>query len=70
MNSIIIYLGSDNIAKIVFPLTLEIDIIYIGIKSVPKDIPFWIIDQNELPNTPQETWVLENMGEPDGIGTA
>lgn len=70
MNSIIIYLGGDNITKIVFPLTLEIDIIYIGIKSVPKDIPFWIIDQNELPNTPQETWVLENMGEPDGIGTA
>ena len=48
----------------------EIPILEIGIKTVPKDIPFWIVDESELPNTPQETWVLENMGEPDGVGTA
>jgi hypothetical protein len=52
------------------PCSTRLTLVEIGIKDVPKDIPFWIIDQSELPSTPQETWKLENMGQPDGIGTA
>ena len=67
---IIVYTQSNNQVAITIPCTTELTLLEIGIKSVPKDIPFWIVDQSELPSTPQETWKLENMGQPDGIGTA
>jgi hypothetical protein len=67
---IIVYTQLNNKVAILIPCTTEFSLLEIGIKDVPKDIPFWIVDQSELPSTPQETWKLENMGEPDGIGTA
>ena len=67
---IIVYTQSNNQVAITIPCTTELTLLEIGIKSVPKDIPFWIVDQSELPSTPQETWKLENMGEPNGIGNA
>jgi hypothetical protein len=67
---IIVYTQSNNQVAILIPCTTELTLVEIGIKDVPKDIPFWIIDQSELPSTPQETWVLQDMGQPDGIGTA
>jgi hypothetical protein len=66
---IIVYTQSNNQVAILIPCTTELTLLEIGIKDVPKDIPFWIVDQSELPSTPQETWKLENMGQPDGIGT-
>lgn len=63
---IIIY--NDNGIKLVLPCTKELSLIQIGEKDIPNDIPFWIINYEDLPNTPQETWKLENMGEPSGYG--
>jgi hypothetical protein len=67
---IIVYTQSNNQVAVLIPCTTELTLLEIGIKDVPKDIPFWIVDKSELPDTPQETWKLENMGEADGIGTA
>jgi hypothetical protein len=67
---LIVYTQSNNQVAVLIPCTTELTLLEIGIKDVPKDIPFWIIDQSELLDTPQETWKLENMGQPDGIGTA
>jgi hypothetical protein len=67
---IIIYTQSNNKVAVLIPCTTELSLLDIGIKDVPKNIPFWIIENTELPTTPQETWELENMGDPDGIGTA
>jgi hypothetical protein len=68
--NIIVYTQTNNQVAVLIPCTTELTLLEIGIKDVPKDILFWIVDNTELPNTPQETWKLENMGEPDGIGTA
>lgn len=67
---IIIYTQSNNQVAVLIPCTTELSLLEIGIKDVPKDIPFWIIENTELPTTPQETWELKDMGDPDGIGTA
>ncbi len=67
---LIVYTQSNNQVAVLIPCTTELTLLEIGIKDVPKDIPFWIVDQSELPTTPQETWKLENMGQPDGIGSA
>jgi hypothetical protein len=67
---VIVYTQSNNQVAAMIPCTTELTLVEIGIKDVPRNIPFWIVDESELPNTPQETWVLENMGKPDGIGTA
>jgi len=66
---IIVYTQSNNQVAVMIPCTTELTLVEIGIKDVPIDIPFWIIDESELPSTPQESWKLENMGNPDGIGT-
>lgn len=63
---IIIY-EQDGI-KILIPCTTELTLIQIGEKDIPDNIPFWIVNYEDLPNTPQETWKLENMGEPSGYG--
>lgn len=67
---LIVYTQSNNQVAVLIPCTTELTLKEIGIKDVPKDIPFWIIDSIELPNTQQESWKLEDMGQPDGIGTA
>lgn len=67
MNKILIY-NENNEIKIVIPCSTELSILQIGEKDIPNNIPFWIINSEDLPNTPQETWGLQNMGEPDGYG--
>jgi len=67
---LIVYTKSNNQVAILIPCTTELTLLEIGIKDVPKDIPFWIVDESELPTTPQETWELKDMGQPNGIGTA
>lgn len=63
---IIIY--NDNGVKLLIPCTDKLSLIQIGEKDIDSNIPFWIINYEDLPNTPQETWKLENMGEPSGYG--
>jgi hypothetical protein len=65
---IIVYTQLNNQVAVMIPCSIELTLVEIGIKDVPKDIPFWIIDENELPSTPQESWKLENMGDPSGYG--
>jgi len=67
MNKILIY-SNNNKISIVVPCTTELTLKEIGEKDIPNNIPFWIINHEDLPNTPQETWKLENMGEPSGYG--
>jgi len=38
------------------------------LEPVPSGIGFYIVNDNELPNTPQETWELS--GDFDGVGEA
>ena len=63
---IIIY--DNNGIKLLIPCTNELSLIQIGEKDIDNGIPFWIVNYEELPNTPQKTWKLENMGEPSGYG--
>lgn len=67
MNKILIY-SNNNEVIIVIPCTTELTLIQIGEKDIPNNIPFWIVNYEDLPNTPQETWKLENMNEPSGYG--
>jgi len=67
---LIVYTQSNNQVAVMIPCSVRLTFVEIGIKDVPKNIPFWIVNESEFPNTPQETWKLENMGQPDGIGTA
>jgi hypothetical protein len=65
---LIVYTQLNNQVAVMIPCSTRLTLVEIGIKDVPKDIPFWIIDQSELPSTPQETWKLKDMGEPSGYG--
>lgn len=67
--NVIVYTQYNNQVAVMIPCSTRLTLVEIGIKDVPKDIPFWIVDESELPSTPQESWKLENMGNPDGIGT-
>ena len=67
MNDIIVF-SENNIVKILVSCTTELTLVEAGEKDIFKDIPFWIIDGSILPETPQETWKLENMGTPSGYG--
>jgi hypothetical protein len=67
MNNIIIY-SDESIIKILIPCTTDLTLLKIGEKDIPKNIPFWIIKESEIPNTPQETWNLVDMGKPSGYG--
>jgi len=65
---IIIYEELDKSVSILIPFTKELTIKEIGEKDIGIGIPFWIVDNDSLPNTPQETWKLINMGTPSGYG--
>lgn len=54
--------------KLVIPCTTELSLIEIGEKDIDLNIPFWIVNYDDLPSAPQETWKLENMGSPSGYG--
>lgn len=64
----IIVFQEENIIKLLIPNDSKISIIKIGEKCIDFNIPFWVINIKDLPDTPQETWKLENMGDPSGYG--
>lgn len=63
---IIIY--ENNGIKLLIPCRKDIPIVEIGENDIDEGIAFWIVKYEDLPNTPQEIWKLENMGEPSGYG--
>jgi len=38
-----------------------------ALKDVPTGVPFFIVDSEELPTEPQETWIVD-FSNPDGYG--
>jgi hypothetical protein len=67
----IIYNQDNGIPAVVIPTQEALDahgIEAIAIKDVPAGKPFAIIDAADLPNTPQETWVVDDADLTDGVG--
>jgi hypothetical protein len=71
MTQVIIYNQDNGIPAVVMPTQEALDahgIMAIAIKDVPAGKPFKIIDASDLPNTPQETWTVDDADLTDGIG--
>ena len=71
MTQVIIFLQDNGIPAVVIPSQEALDahgIMAIAVKDVPAGKPFKIIDASELPNTPQETWTVDDADLTDGIG--
>ena len=71
MTQVIIYLQDNGIPAVITPTQEALDkhgIMAIAIKDVPAGKPFKIIDASELPDTPQESWVVDEADLTDGVG--
>jgi hypothetical protein len=71
MTQVIIYNQDNGIPVVVMPAQEALDahgIMAIAIKDVPAGKPFKIIDASDLPNTPQETWTVDESLLTDGVG--
>ena len=70
----IIYENEDKTISILIPVqevlnTLSIE--EIAEKDVPQDLPYWIVDDDDIPTdrTNRDAWVLDGSeGNPDGYG--
>lgn len=58
----------DNSTAVMTP-TGVLDTMSTAIKDVPLGVPFIIVDESDLPDAPQETWIVD-FSEPDGVGGA
>jgi hypothetical protein len=68
---VIIYNQDNGVPAVVVPTQEALDahgITAIAIKDVPAGKPFAIVDAADLPDAPQETWVVNNADLKDGIG--
>lgn len=73
MSQVIIYNQDNGVPAVVVPTQEALDaygILAIAIKDVPAGKPFKIINAVDVPNAPQETWVVDNNELTDGIGGA
>lgn len=71
MNAVIIYLQADGVPAVVFPSHEALSVYgidYIARKDVPKGSPYKIIDVADLPEGPQEEWVIDPATLTDGVG--
>jgi hypothetical protein len=71
MAQVIIYNEDNGIPAVVVPSQEALDlygIMAIAIKDVPAGKRFKIVDASELPDAPQETWVIDEADLTDGIG--
>ena len=71
MTQVIIYNQDNGIPAVVTPAPecLETHTIQeIAIKDVPAGKPFKIVDVADLPDAPQEAWVVDEAELTDGIG--
>ena len=70
MNTIV-YIQNNGSPAVITPSPSALEqygIEAIAIKDVPAGKPFKIIDSSELPNAPQETWVINEAELTDGVG--
>ena len=71
MNQVIIYNQDNGIPAVVMPTEEALQqhgIMAIAIKDVPAGKPFKIVDAADLPDAPQEAWVIDEADLTDGIG--
>jgi hypothetical protein len=71
MTQVIIYNQDNGIPAVVVPTpeALELHSIFaIAVKDVPTGKPFAIVDAADLPDAPQEAWVVDDADLTDGIG--
>lgn len=72
MNKKIVFQPVGQPLAVIHPADCDLSIVDIGKKDVPAGLPFWIIDENEIPEdrSMRNAWVIdeENMPQPDGIG--
>lgn len=68
----VILFNTDAGVAILMPaLNIGLSLVEIGKKDVPKGVPFWIADTDELPmDKPTEAWVIDEStaGAPTGYG--
>ena len=71
----IIYVNSDGVVSVVQPTLVAMErytIEEIAAKSIPLDVPFWIVEDDFIPSDRsfRNLWGLhtESMGEPSGYG--
>ena len=71
MNRIIFKQENGTVAVIIpTPEALEQHgIMAIAIKDVPAGKPFKIVDAADLPDAPQEAWVVDEADLTDGVGS-
>lgn len=68
---VILYNQDNGIPAIVCPTPEALQtmtVMQIAVKDVPAGKPFKIVDAADLPDAPQEAWVLDDAALTDGIG--
>lgn len=68
---VIIYKQDNGIPAVVVPTPEALQshsIMQIAVKDVPAGKKFAIVDVADLPDAPQETWVVDEADLTDGIG--
>jgi hypothetical protein len=71
MTQCIIYLQDNGIPAVIMPTQEALDaygIMAIAIKDVPAGKKFKIVDAADLPDAPQEAWVVNEADLTDGVG--
>jgi hypothetical protein len=71
MTQVIIYNQDNGVPAVVVPSQEALDshgIMAIAVKDVPYGKPFKIVNAEDLPNAPQETWVVSDDDLTDGVG--
>ena len=71
MVNVIIYNQDNGVPAVVMPAQEALDqhgIMAIAVKDVPAGKPFKIVGAVDLPDAPQETWVVADADLTDGIG--
>ena len=71
MTQVIIYNQDNGIPAVMTPTPECLQthtILEIAIKDVPAGKPFAIVDSSELPDAPQEAWVIDDADLTDGVG--
>ena len=71
MTQCIIYLQDNGVPAVVMPTPECLQshsIQEIAVKDVPANKPFAIVNVSDLPDAPQEAWVVSEADLTDGIG--
>ena len=71
MNQAIIYLQDNGIVAVCTPTPEALQtmtIQEIAAKDVPKNKKYRIVDVADLPDAPQESWVINEADLTDGVG--